>query len=655
MGIVKTDRFRVNFLALSPSCFMLLLANREWSRMSFLLIQFLTGLSSAAVLFLVASGMALIFGVTRVLNFAHGSLYMLGAFIAYSCTLRLGAEPFGFWGSLLLAALATGIIGAMAEILILRRIYHVPELFQLLATFALVLVVQDVALHSWGPEDLLGPQAPGLQGSVPIFGEPFPTYDLFLIAMAGIVGGGLHLFLNKTRFGVLIRAATEDREMVACLGTNQKWLFTGVFALGSALAGLGGALQLPRESVSLSMDMSMILEVFVVVVIGGLGSLRGAALAAVIVGVTQAFGILIFPQITLVLLFLIMAIVLTIKPYGLFGSQEEMQIEKAQVATGALRREPAFARLAWLALGLGLLTLPLWIGSYGLTLTAEILIMTLFSASLYFIMGPGGIGVFGHALYFGLGAYAAALLVKYFAASMPLALLAAPIAAIAGALLFGWFCVRSQGIYLAMLTFAFAQMVWAVAFQWYDVTGGDNGLLGIWPDAWASGKTAFYFLTLTLCGAGFFMLRHFVFTPFGYALRAVRDNARRAEAIGLNGRKLQYLGMALAGAFAGLAGALFAYSKGSVFPTALDLNTTMRAYVMTILGGIGSITGPLTGSVLYITLESEISRQTELWRLCLGLIILALILFFPRGIVGTMGGWVGRQEKGQKILSQEHE
>jgi branched-chain amino acid transport system permease protein len=217
--------------------------------------------------------------------------------------------------------------------------------------------------------------------------------------------------------------------------------------------------------------------------------------------------------------------------------------------------------------------------------------------------------------------------------------------AIAGSLLFGWFCVRSQGIYLAMLTFAFAQMVWAVAFQWYDVTGGDNGLLGVWPDAWASGKTAFYFLTLALTGAGFFMLRHLVSTPFGYALRAVRDNAKRAESIGLNGRKLQYFGLALAGAFAGLAGALFAYSKGSVFPTSLDLNTTMRAYVMTILGGIGSIAGPLTGSALYTTLESEISRQTELWRLCLGLIILALILFFPHGIVGTIGGWIEKRKE----------
>lgn len=615
--------------------------------MSFLLIQFLTGLSSAAVLFLVASGLALIYGVTRIMNFAHGSLYMVGAYMAYSLTQRLGAETFGFWGSLLLASLATSVIGAGLEMLVLRRVYRVPEMFQLLATFALLLIFQDVTLHTWGPEDLLGPQAPGLQGSLTLFGEPFPTYDLFLIVMAVVVWSGLFLFLNKTRLGILIRAATEDREMLACLGTNQKWLFTGVFALGSFLAGLGGALQLPRESVSLSMDMSMILEVFVVIVIGGLGSLRGAAYAAIIVGVTQAFGILIFPQITLVILFLIMAVVLAVKPYGLCGAPEEMVVEKAQVATGALRPAPPWAKGGWLIFGAFLLALPLASGGYGLTLASEMLIMALFSASLYFIMGPGGIGVFGHALYFGLGAYAVALLVKYLAVAMPIALIAAPIAAIAGALLFGWMCVRSQGIYLAMLTFAFAQMVWAVAFQWYDVTGGDNGLLGIWPDAWASGKTVFYYLTLCLCGVSFFILRHVVFAPFGYALRAVRDNAKKADAIGLNGRKLQYLGMALSGGFAGFAGALFAYSKGSVFPTSLDINTTLRAYVMTILGGINAITGSLVGSIAYTGLESEISRETELWRLCLGIIILAIILFFPHGLVGTVDLWLEKRRAGR--------
>lgn len=282
-----------------------------------------------------------------------------------------------------------------------------------------------------------------------------------------------------------------------------------------------------------------------------------------------------------------------------------------------------------------MLALPLFVGDYGLVLACEIMIWALFATSLHFIFGPGGVGVFGHALYFGLGAYTVALLTKYFAVSMPLAFIAAPMVAILGALIFGWFCVRSQGLYLAMLTFAFAQMVWAVCFQWYDVTGGDNGLLGIWPAPWASSKTAFYYLTFTLCGSCILLLRYFIFTPFGYALRAVRDQTKRAEALGLNARRLQWFGMGLAGAFAGLAGALFAYSKGSVFPTSLDIHTTLNAMVMTLLGGLNTLSGPLVGSVVYICLESEISRVSELWRLFLGLIILSIVIFFPQGIVGA--------------------
>ena len=603
--------------------------------MSFLLFQFLTGLSSAAVLFLVASGLSLIFGVTRILNFAHGTLYMLGAFISYSLVQHLGDGALGFWPSLLLASCATAGIGTLIEILILRRIYHVPELFQLLATFALLMMFQDITLHIWGPEDLLGPQAPSLSGSIEILGEAFPTYDLFLIGLAGIVITGLYLMLFKTRWGILVRAATEDREMLANLGVNQKWLFTSVFALGSFLAGLGGALQLPRESVSLSMDMNIINDVFVVIVIGGLGSLRGTVLAAITVGLVRAFGILIFPEITLVLLFLIMAVVLVFKPYGLFGQAEEMTPPASHLSTGALSPAPPWGRKLGLITATGLLALPLFVGDYGLVLTSEIMIWALFAVSLHFIMSPGGVGVFGHALYFGLGAYTTAMLTKYLAVSMPIALLASPLVAIVGALVFGWFCVRSQGMYLAMLTFAFAQMVWAVAFQWYDVTGGDNGMLGIWPAEWASNKTAFYYMTYALCGAGVLLLRSFIFTPFGYALRAVRDQSKRAEALGLNAKRLQWMGMAVAGAFAGLAGSLFAYSKGSVFPTSLDIHTTLNAFVMVLIGGFNTLTGPLVGSVIYIMLETEISRISEVWRLLLGSIILAIVIFFPQGLVGA--------------------
>ncbi|HEY9057996.1 MAG TPA: branched-chain amino acid ABC transporter permease, partial [Aurantimonas sp.] len=208
--------------------------------MELFVAQLLTGLANAAALFLVASGLSLIFGVTRIVNFAHGSFYMLGAYIGLSLMDILPGHV-GFWASIVLSGIAVGLVGVVVEILVLRPIYRAPELFQLVATFGVILVIQDLALIVWGAEDRLGPRAPGLKSVVRIMGEPVPQYDLALIAITPFVLFGLWWLINRTRVGILMRAATQDREMVGALGVNQAWLFTGVFFLGSALAGLGGA------------------------------------------------------------------------------------------------------------------------------------------------------------------------------------------------------------------------------------------------------------------------------------------------------------------------------------------------------------------------------------------------------------------------------
>jgi branched-chain amino acid transport system permease protein len=252
-----------------------------------LVVQLLNGLAGASSLFMVGAGLSLIFGVTRIVNFAHGSFYMLGIYIAYTLAERLGGGGW-FWPSLLLASLTVGALGAAVEMLLLRRVYRAPELFQLLATFALMLVIKDAALWLWGPEDLLGPRAPGLAGSVLILGRRFPEYDLFLIAVGPVVLGALWLLLTRTRWGTLVRAATQDREMVSALGVNQAWLFTAVFALGTSLAGLGGALQMPREPANLGLDLLTIGDAFVVVVVGGMGSIPGAYVAALLIAEVKA-------------------------------------------------------------------------------------------------------------------------------------------------------------------------------------------------------------------------------------------------------------------------------------------------------------------------------------------------------------------------------
>jgi len=613
-----------------------------------LLAQLLNGLASASSLFLVSVGLSLIFGVTRTINFAHGSFYMLGAFIAYSSVDRLSPH-IGFWPALLLAPLACGALGALTETLLLRRIYKAPELFQLLATFALVLVIKDAALWLWGPEELFGPRATGLEGSVEILGRQFPTYDLFLIAVGPCVLWGLTLLLTKTRFGTLVRAATQDREMVGALGVNQAWLFTAVFALGTLLAGLGGALQLPREPASLEMDMLTIGAAFVVVVVGGMGSIPGAFMAALLVaelkavciwlGVQEIAGFeLSFSKLTLVVEFLVMAVVLIWRPWGLMGKPQALA-RSAGEPEQPLRRSGRGATAAWLGLLSALVLLPLTAGaaeggSYATVLLADIFVAALFASSLHFILGPGGMHSFGHAAYFGLGAYGAALLVRTLDLPMEAALLLGPLAAAAGALLYGWFCVRLSGVYLTMLTLAFAQISWAIVFQWDDFTGGSNGLTGVWPPEWASQGPAFYWLALGICALGIYLLRRLLFSPLGYALRASRDSALRADAIGIDVRRVQWTAFVIAGLFAGLAGALFAFSKGGVAPDAMSVTKSVDALVMVLLGGVQTLAGPLVGAAAFTWLHDTVARNTEYWRALMGATMLILVLLAPQGIAG---------------------
>ncbi|RFB70895.1 MULTISPECIES: ABC transporter permease [unclassified Herbaspirillum] len=618
---------------------------------SSLAVQLINGLADASAMFLVAAGLSLIFGVTRIVNFAHGSFYMLGVFIAYTLVSLIGASGVGFWSAVLLSACAVALLGALVEITILRRIYRAPELFQLLATFALVLVLKDAALYLWGPEDLFGPRAPGLAGSVEFLGRRLPQYDLVLIVIGPVVLGLLWLLLNRTRWGTLIRAATQDREMAGALGINQSWLFTGVFALGCFLAGLGGALQGPRIPATLALDLETIGNAFVVVVVGGMGSIGGAFLAALLIAEIKAlcvaFGqvsivgvVVSLSKLTLVAEFLVMALILVLRPWGLLG-KPQVANRVAGPPEAPLRPANAMQRRLGLAGLVLLLAAPLLAGSfpYLSVLLVEIFIAVLFAASLHFIMGPGGMHSFGHAAYFGLGAYAAALVLTGLHLPMEVALIAGPLAGAVGALLFGWFCVRLSGVYLAMLTLAFAQIVWAIVFQWDEVTGGSNGLVGIWPSAWAASPTAFYYLALAFSVAGVLLLRRVLFAPFGYAMRAGRDSPLRAEAIGINAKRVQWMAFIVAGLFCGMAGALFAFSKGSISPEAISVSRSVDGLVMVMLGGIQTLFGPVAGAAVFTWLQDVIARETDYWRALLGAVILALVLLFPAGIAGVSNRW----------------
>jgi branched-chain amino acid transport system permease protein len=286
-------------------------------------VQFFNGLIIAMGIYLIASGLSLVFGVLGVLNFAHGSLYMYGAFLIFTFTRYvLVAIPESFWIALVLVPALIACLGIAVETGFLRAIYRTDPLYQLLLTYGLVLIFGDLVKLIWGAENQSVARPPGLQGTVAVFGHLFPSYQVFVlipISLGAMLG--LYLFLHRTRLGRIVRAATADREMVSALGINVRLLYTGVFAIGAYLGGLGGAVLAPMGALYPGMDFDVIIDAFIVVVIGGLGSLGGTVLGALIFGELRSFGILFVPQFETLFIYILMAIVLIVRPQGLLGKQ----------------------------------------------------------------------------------------------------------------------------------------------------------------------------------------------------------------------------------------------------------------------------------------------------------------------------------------------
>jgi len=611
--------------------------------MTFSVVQLLGGLSYATTLFLMAAGLTLIFGVTRIVNFAHGSFFMLGAlFTAHWVT-----HWFPAWGesaplyllAMLMGAACAALAGAAAEFLLLRRMSGAPELYQLVATFGLTLAMHDAMQWAFGPDEVFAPRFPGFKGSVQIGDEFFPVYQLAMIALGPLVWLGLHVLLRRSRFGQRLRAATQDRSMLAALGVNPRPLMLGAVVLGCALAGLAGALQLPREPAHLQMDMNVIVETFVVVVTGGLGSIGGAFVAALLIGMVHAFGINVFPQATLVIVFLTMAVVLVFRPQGL----QAKAVSAQEAGSGVREAAQKFRGLTMGAAGLSAIAASLvllaglaWAGGpYWQALAADALILMIFGISLQSMMALGGLVSFGHAAFFALGAYGAALSHSLWGASLPLALAAGCGAALAVAVVFGAAVVRSSGVYLAMLSLALAQVIWAGATQWVELTGGDNGLIGLTLVS-DEGRPVFYALLVLLALASVAALRFLGRSVMGAALQALRDAPLRASASGLAVGWLKYRIFVESAVLAGLAGGLFAAHKGAVFPSLASVSTSVDALLVVLLGGVHQLWGAVAGSMVLSYASAELGREVTYWRGLLGVFIMVIMVASPSGLLGLL-------------------
>ena len=278
------------------------------------------GLSRAMILFVVSAGLSFVLGVLRVPNVAHGSLYMIGAFSAFSLYTLFGGGAIAFWLALILSPFVVALISLIAERTLFRHLYEREHLMLLLFTFALMLILGDLVKLTWGADyrSILAPDF--LKGAVSLFGSSIPRYNLFLLIIGPVVAIGLWLFTNKTRIGKIARAAAVDREMVGAIGINVSWVFAFAFVLGCFLAGLGGALVAPTVSITIGMDHDLIIEAFLIVTIGGLGNMWGALAGSLIFGLTQSFGVLFLPQFAIIFPYTAVVIVLLLRPKGMLKS-----------------------------------------------------------------------------------------------------------------------------------------------------------------------------------------------------------------------------------------------------------------------------------------------------------------------------------------------
>jgi branched-chain amino acid transport system permease protein len=615
------------------------------------LIQLLNGLSLGMLYVLMAAGMSVIFGISEILNFAHGVLYMLGAYLAFTIVGETGS----FILALFVAPFAVAIIAAGIERSTLSRIYGRGPLYHILLTFGLLLMITDAVEFIWGPgQQFLGvPEA--LSGVIDLGLVPYPRYRVFIIVISSILAIATWLLFRYTEFGLIIRAGAQDQQTVRLMGVDMKRYFTLVFALGSLLAAAGGVLASPLLNVNPSMGNDILIIAFIVVVVGGLGSFLGSVLAALVIGVLQTLGSVVVPEISGFLIFLVMFAVLIIRPEGILGTYE-VRKEAAKLSFDETIRPVSLTDRRVLAV-LGVLVL-LPVGAeleiyspYFLGLIATMFVFGMLALSLDIVMGYTGLISFGHAAFFGVGAYAVGLTALHIGNSFLLAVAIAIVVSTVIAWIIGFISMRLAGVYFAMITFAAAQMLYQLSLTLPDITGGSNGLTGM-PDMHLLGvvnlsePSIFYYFALVLLLGAYYVAVRVMDSPFGRVLTAIRESERRATFLGYDTNKYKRRAFAFSGAVGGLSGALFATFQTFVSPNTLFWFVSGDALFAMILGGTGTLFGPIVGGAVLVGLDQILAQEIDQWRFVLGTILVLVVIFAPRGLVSvyrSLTEWVSNR------------
>jgi branched-chain amino acid transport system permease protein len=608
--------------------------------MELFVAQLLNGLVYGVLLFLMAAGLSLIFGLMNVVSLAHGSFFMLGAFIGLSIFKVTGS----FWLAFVLAPIPVVVLGILLEALFLRPLYRRGHMDQVLLTFGFTFVFLDLVQTVWGRSVLRLPAPQALQGTVQIGLGVFSVYRLCLIVFGFAVAALLWLFLERSRVGAMVRAGVDNAAMAAGLGANIPALFSGIFGFGVALAAVGGIAAAPVLGVYPGMDADILIPAFIVIVIGGMGSLRGAFAGSLLIGICDTFGKAYFQSVALFLIYLAMIIVLLIRPQGLFGIKYS-NVAVAPAVTTAIPPTTAQTRLAELAALVVLALLPFAMPDYPRALASEIFIFAIFAMSLGLIFGFTGLMSLGHAAFFGLGAYGVVVLNVQFGLDPWLGVIAGVALAGCGAALIGFFCVQASGVTFLMLTLALSQLVYSVALKWRDVTGGSDGIaLADKPSFFGfdlSHSLVMYFMALSFFALVYWGLRRLLSAPLGHAFIGIRENEERMAAVGYSTRAYKLLSFTIAGSIAGLAGGLYAIFNGFISSDAVYWTASGDILIMTVLGGAGTLIGPAIGAAVFLLMKNVVSSYSEHWLAVIGVIFIGCVMFFPGGLwrAGQMAAW----------------
>lgn len=622
-----------------------------------MIVTFLNGLALAGLLFCLAAGFSLIFGLMRIVNLAHGSLFLIGSYVTYGLT--KGQMEDGSVGWFLLAVVAATLVTAIVGTILMRMLEPLLArgfFDQALLTLGIALVVAFVLQQSFGKytNTVYPPKA--WSGSISVPGGSYPVYNLGLIFVGLAVAIGTYLVIERTKVGALVRATVSDRGMVQAMGINARAITYVTFAVGAGLAGFAGAISFPFFATAPGVDNQVLLQALAVVVIGGLGSIKGAAVGALLVGEAQSIGTLLGPELSPYLMFGVMLAVLALRPRGLFGQPitdvraEARSTPRPHPWRSGLTRRSA---LVLAALALMLASAPFFGSEFALLRLSDILAFGLLAVSLDLLMGLAGMGALSHAAFYGVGAYITVKAGAEFTDNALVLLLLAALGAMIAAAATCWIAIRRKAVYFVMITLAIGQLFERVAANGGDLTGGTDGLAGVplrVPDfgilEGLPPTVVNYWFVLVVSLITFLLMVRISGSPFGQALRGIRDNEQRMYALGYPVLRYRFLAFVIASGVAGVAGALAMAQMPFASPEILGFNTMTYLLIAVIIGGAGSVWGGFLGAAVVVYVNNVLSNQLQGYsQLLLGLTFVTLVYLLPGGFASLVGR-LGNRRKG---------